>query len=84
MKEEVKKAARIFYNLKTINELEEEGLHHLDGSTSIEKLNRMFELLKEEEITDKKEMIFYIMRSTKGWNNPKIISEFLDRKINGK
>ena len=83
MKEEVKKAARIFYNLKTIDELEE-GLHHLDGSTSIEKLDKMFELLKEEKITDKKEMMEYIMRSTKGWNNPKVISEFLDRKIDGK
>ena len=84
MKEEVKKAARIFYNLKTIDELEEKGLHHLDGSTSIEKLDKMFELLKEEKIIDKKEMMDYIMKSTKGWNNPKIISEFLDRKINGK
>lgn len=87
---EVKKYARIYYRLEEIlaekddiKELEKEG-YGKDGLYQITrppleyKLLRMINILKEEGI-EKEEMVGFIMQSSKGQVNPKIVKEMLDK-----
>ena len=81
---EVKKYACIYYKLGEIfNNIEtrkdDQGWSIEEHKPTEGAVKEMVEVLREEGINEKEEILGFIMQSSKGQANPKIVNEILSR-----